>query len=164
VIHGVRKFDPNPCSCLGRGHRPKGKVMNPSKNSIMRPYEAVILLHPDTSESDQKALFLKNEKIVTQFSGSVNHVDTWGKRKLANHIKNQKRAIFFHTTFEASSGAIAEMERTMLINDKVLRFFHKGIGPKVNVAKHLEIFRTTISESVNREKEREAKFQKTRYR
>ncbi len=30
----------------------------------LRPYEAVILVHPDATEDDQKALFRKNKTII----------------------------------------------------------------------------------------------------
>lgn len=126
----------------------------------LRPYEGVILVHSDASEDDQKTLFKKNKAIIEeQFGGSVKHLDTWGKRSLANPIEKQKRAIYFHTTFEANPQAIAELERTMRINDKVLRFMHTRLEDGTDLATHLEGFRTALAESAAREREREAKFQ-----
>ena len=126
----------------------------------LRPYEGVILVHSDATEDEQKTLFRKNKSIIEeQFGGSVKHLDTWGKRTLANPIEKQKRAIYFHTTFEANPQAIAELERTMRINDKVLRFMHTRLEEGTNLETHLENFKKALSVSAAREREREAKFQ-----
>lgn len=126
----------------------------------LRPYEGVILLHSDATEEDQKALFTKNKDIIEkQYGGSVKHLDTWGKRNLSNPIAKAKRAIYFHTTFEANPQAISELERTMRINDKVLRFMHTRLEEETNLETHLENFKKALAESAAREREREAKFQ-----
>lgn len=76
----------------------------------VRPYEAVILLHADTNEEEQKTLFRKNKAIIEeQFGGSVKNLDTWGKRNLANPIEKMKKALYFHTTFEANPQAVTEL-------------------------------------------------------
>ena len=126
----------------------------------LRPYEGVILVHSDATEDEQKELFTKNKTIIEkQYGGSVKHLDTWGKRNLSNPIEKAKRAIYFHTTFEANPQAIAELERTMRINDKVLRFMHTRLEDGMDLGTHLENFKTALAESAAREREREAKFQ-----
>lgn len=126
----------------------------------LRPYEGVILVQADASEDEQKALFKKNKSIIEeQFGGSVKNLDTWGKRKLSNAIEKTKYAIYFHTTFEADPQAIAELERTMRINDRVLRFMHTRLEEDTNLDTHLENFKKALADSAAREREREAKFQ-----
>ncbi len=129
-----------------------------SKPSVIRPYEAVIMMDPNCTEEDQKELFKKNKTIIESFSGQVNHLDTWGKRRLANPIENKTRAYYFHTTFTASPDAIRELERTMLINDKVIRAVHSRLSEKVPLQKHLDKFKEQLVETVQKEKEKEAKF------
>ncbi|MEK7358576.1 MAG: 30S ribosomal protein S6 [Bdellovibrionota bacterium] len=126
----------------------------------LRQYEGVILINSDANEEDQKALFKRNKSIIEeQFGGSVMNLDTWGKRKLSNAIEKAKSAFFFHTTFEANPQAIAELERTMRINDKVLRFMHTRLEEGTDLNTHLENFKKALAESAAREREREAKFQ-----
>lgn len=128
------------------------------KKTVTRPYEVVIMMDPDTAEADQKALFKKNKSIIESFSGSVNHIDTWGKRKLANPIGNKHRALYFHSTFVASPDAIRELERTMGLNDKILRAVHTRLSEKVPLAKHVENFKLQLADTMQKEKEKEAKF------
>lgn len=129
------------------------------KAELKRPYEAVILVHPDTTLDEQKEVFKKNKATIANFKGSVHSLETWGKRTLATPIGRLKKAIFFHTTFEADPQVVAELERTMRINDKVLRFVHTRIDERTTLPKFMETFKKGLQESANREKEREAKAQ-----
>lgn len=124
-----------------------------------RFYEAVIIVHPDATVDQQKELFRKNKATIESFKGSVHTLDTWGKRTLATPIGKNKKAIFFHTLFEAQGDAVAELERTMRINDKVLRFVHTRLDEREALAKHYENFKKGLAETANREREREAKAQ-----
>ena len=133
--------------------------MELQKRTNLIPYEAIVMVHPDATEDDQKALFKKNKGIVESFKGSVNHLDLWGKRTLANPIEKNKKAYYFHTSFEAEPAVIAELERTMRINDKVLRFMHTRLPEKTSLVQFMENFKQSLADSAAREREREAKFQ-----
>ncbi len=133
--------------------------MQLSKNDLKRPYEVVVLVHPDASLEEQKELFRKNKATITTYKGAIHSLETWGKRNLGSPIGKLKKAIYFHSIFEADPQAVAEIERTMRINDRVLRFMHARLDERTAVNKHLEAFKKGLSESAAREKEREAKMQ-----
>lgn len=133
--------------------------MAESSTKVRRKYELVVIVHPDASEEEQKALFRKNRDIVQSFNGTVNHLDTWGKRKLGNPIDRVTRGNYFHMTFEAMGEAIYELERTMRINDRVLRFQHTRLDDRISLAKFVEKFKDALAETANREREREIKNQ-----
>jgi small subunit ribosomal protein S6 len=136
--------------------------MDLKKADVKRPYEVVILVHPDTTIEEQKELFKKNKATIASFNGNIHSVETWGKRTLANQIGKLKKAIYFHSVFESNPQAIMELERTMRINDKVLRFMHSSLDERTPVSKYMESFKKGLAESVQREKEREAKAQMRR--
>lgn len=133
--------------------------MTLSKETVKRPYEVIVVVHPDASVEDQKDLFRKNKATIENYSGSVFSLETWGKRNLANPIGKLKKAIFFHSYFESNTQAIAELERTMRNNEKVLRFVHTRLDERSPLSKHAETFKKGLAESAAREKEREAKIQ-----
>lgn len=133
--------------------------METIKKTANKPYEVVVLMHPDASLEEQKELFRKNKATIEGYQGNINSLETWGKRNLATPIGKLKKAFFFHSTFTADTQAIAELERTMRINDKVLRFMHTRLDERTPVAKFLENFKKGLQESASREKEREAKMQ-----
>src|SRR5438445_4092926 len=122
------------------------------KTIAKQPYEVVVRMHPDSTLEEQKDLFKKNKGTIESFQGSVNSLETWGKRNLATQIGKLKKAVYFHSTFEADTQAIAELERTMRINDKVLRFMHTRLDERVSLAKFVEGFKKGLSESAAREK------------
>jgi len=122
-----------------------------------RPYEVVILMHPDSTAEQQKALFVKNKETITTFKGNIQAVETWGKRTLATQIGKLKKAVYFHAVYEVQPQAIMELERTMRINDRVLRFMHTALDERTTMSKHVEAFKKGLAESTQREKEREAK-------
>lgn len=124
-----------------------------------RFYEAVIIVHPDATIDQQKDLFKKNKVTIEGFNGSTHSLDTWGKRTLATPIGKNRKAIFFHTLFESSGNSVAELERTMRINEKVLRFVHTRLDERIPLAKHYENFKKGLAETATREREREAKAQ-----
>lgn len=128
----------------------------------MRPYESVIIMKSDVPEEKQKGLLQKNKQIIESFKGAMNHVDTWGKRRLGNPIKKEKTGIYFHTTFTADTQSIAELERTMRINDDVLRFVHVKLEDGTDLSKHVQEFKDSLSAAQAREKEREKNFEKAR--
>lgn len=129
---------------------------------LKRPYEVVVLVHPDMNVEDQKELFRKNKATIESFGGSIFSLETWGKRNLANPIGKIKKATYFHGLFEAGTQAIAELERTMRINDKVLRFMHTKLDARVSLTKFMEDFKKSLAETATREREREAKIQAKR--
>lgn len=127
---------------------------------VIRPYEGIVIVHPDATEEDQKNLFRKNSQIIKDHKGDVNSLETWGSRHLGNPIKKIKKATYFHTTFTANNETVAELERTMRINDKVLRYMHIRLEDGTDLNKYMETFKEQIAASVQRLKEQEQKFQK----
>lgn len=130
-----------------------------SSSKVRRKYEAVVIMHPDATEEEQKNLFRRNREIIQSFQGTINHLDTWGKRKLGNPVNRLTRGNYFHVTFEATGDAISELERTMRINDRVLRYQHTRLDDRVNLPKFVEKFKEALVETANREREREIKNQ-----
>ncbi len=120
-------------------------------------YEVVVIMTSDSNQDEQKALFQKNKGIIESTGGKIFSLDTWGKRNLANEVNKQRKGIYFHSFFEAGPSAILELERTMRINEKVLRFMHTRLDNRLELSSQMETFKRGLAESAQREKEREAK-------
>lgn len=128
-------------------------------STSLRQYEAVVIIHPDSTLDEQKSVFKKNAEIIKSFKGQLSHVDTWGRRNFGNPINKTHRGLFFHATFEADPQAVAELERVMRINEKVLRFQHSKLPENTDLKKYVENFKETLAANAAKEREREAKFQ-----
>ena len=69
--------------------------MDLTKASVKRPYEVVILMHPDTTVDEQKELFRKNKATIEGYKGSIFSLDTWGKTQPCQpDWQNQKGCVF----------------------------------------------------------------------
>lgn len=131
-----------------------------SRTEVIRPYEGVIIVHPDATEEVQKTLFKRNKQIITEHNGEIKALETWGKRTLGNAINKNTKATYFYTTFTANSAAVAELERTMRINESVLRFMHTRLEDGTDLAKHLQTFKDYLAASAQKQKDFESKMQK----
>lgn len=86
----------------------------------MRPYELVVLLHPDL-EIDVDAPIAKIEKIIEANGGKVTKRDNWGKKRLAYQIKKLDFAVYIYFEINMPTDKVRDMENTLLITDEVMR-------------------------------------------
>ncbi|MCB0347402.1 MAG: 30S ribosomal protein S6 [Bdellovibrionales bacterium] len=131
-----------------------------SNTEVIRPYEGVILINADATEDVQKNLFKKNKQIIADHKGELKVVETWGKRALGNPIGKNNKAIYFYTTFTANPDAVAELERTMRINEDVVRFMHTRLDDGTDLTKHLQTFKDYLTASAQKQKDFESKMAK----
>lgn len=101
-------------------------------------YELMLIFRPDLEDSDTAALIEKVESIVTDTDGTLLLRDDWGKRKLAYAIKNHLKGHYYLLTFAAPAASIAEIERRLRIDDRIIRFLTVRVDEDVNVAERVE--------------------------
>src|SRR5690242_16640580 len=62
------------------------------------------------------------QKIVTSQKGSVAKTEVMGRRQLAYEIKHKREGTYMLLEIEGSGAEIAELERRMRVNDRILRY------------------------------------------
>jgi small subunit ribosomal protein S6 len=88
----------------------------------MRTYETLYIVHPEVVGDDLVALIEKYRKVLTDQQAVVLKADNWGSRALAYQVKKQTRGSFVLTVFEAGPTVVAELERRMRIDEKVIKY------------------------------------------
>src|SRR5436190_15506335 len=86
-----------------------------------RQYEVVFIVDP-TADEEVPKLTENFTQIVTDQGGVVTKAETMGKRQLAYEILHHKNGTFVLLEIEGSGREIAELERRMRVNDRVLRY------------------------------------------
>lgn len=86
-----------------------------------RQYEVVFIVDP-TVDDEVAKLTDSFRQIVLDQGGSVTKAETMGKRQLAYEILHKKEGTFVLMEVEGSGREIAELERRMRVNDRVLRY------------------------------------------
>jgi len=98
-----------------------------------REYELVYVVRPDLPDADVEAIRDRTQRIITDRSGHVLRVDDWGKRKLAYEIQKFNKGHYVLFDFLGESAIVTEIERTLRIDDTILRFLTVKRGDRVDV-------------------------------
>jgi small subunit ribosomal protein S6 len=93
----------------------------------MRKYETIFILQPDLAEEDVKSVTDKAQEVVSSFQGELIRLDDWGTRKLAYPIRKSPRGRYYYLRFDGEAKMVAELERRLRLDEKVLRYLTVNI-------------------------------------
>ena len=85
-------------------------------------YETVFIARQDISSTQAEALADTFAQTIEQHGGKVVSREYWGLRNIAYRIKKNRKGHYMLLNIEGGGPAIAEVERTMRINEDVLRY------------------------------------------
>jgi len=88
----------------------------------MALYEHVFLARQDVTPQQVEGLTDQIKTKIAALGGAVTKVEPWGLKSLAFRIKKNRKAHFTLLNVAAPPAAIAELERTLGINEDVIRF------------------------------------------
>ena len=87
----------------------------------MRRYELMLVLRPDASDERMAAIVDRTTRQITTDGGQIIKVAPWGRRRLAYPIDRHREGSYHIILFEGAAGIIAEIERTLMITEEVMR-------------------------------------------
>jgi len=85
-------------------------------------YETIIIVQPDLGDEETKALTTKVQEVISSMKGDFKRLEDWGARKLAYPINKFSRGRYYFLRFDGDAPLIAELERRLRLDDKVLRY------------------------------------------
>jgi len=88
----------------------------------MALYEHIFMARQDVTAQQVEALTEQIKTKIASLGGAVTKVEPWGLKSLAFRIKKNRKAHFTLLNIAAPFGAISELERTLSINEDVIRF------------------------------------------
>jgi small subunit ribosomal protein S6 len=97
----------------------------------MRRYEMMLIVTDEVDEDAAKAVVERAKKALADQGGRILDEAWWGKRSLAYEIDKRDHGFYAVLDLEASSEAVAEVERQLKILDEVVRF--KTVRPDVRI-------------------------------
>lgn len=103
----------------------------------MREYETIYVLKPDLPAEQVKVLKDKVQDIIEKAEGKVLHHVDWGKRRLAYKVEKFQQAQYIYLQYLDKGLSIAEIERILKNDDRVLKFLTVQVEEKVNVEDRL---------------------------
>ena len=87
----------------------------------MRRYELMLVFRPDAPDDRLSAIIDRTTRQITADGGQIVKVAPWGRRRLAYPIERQREGSYHIVVFESPAPAVAELERSLLITEEVLR-------------------------------------------
>lgn len=88
----------------------------------MKAYELLVLLNPTLDEEARETAVGRVQDVITNDGGTIDNVDSWGKRKLAYEIDKLTEGDYVLFDFHTEPSAIAELDRVLHIADPVVRY------------------------------------------
>jgi small subunit ribosomal protein S6 len=88
----------------------------------MNRYEAMFIVKPELSESEQKALFNQVQDAVTKNNGKVANGSVWSeKRKLCFPINKHTEGVYYLMSLSLPPEAVKEIRHVYQLNENILR-------------------------------------------
>ncbi|HEX3860124.1 MAG TPA: 30S ribosomal protein S6 [Stellaceae bacterium] len=85
-------------------------------------YENVFIARQDISGAQADALADSFTQLIVEQGGEVKKREYWGLRNLAYRMNKNRKGHYVLFNIDGPAAAIAELERTMRINEDVLRY------------------------------------------
>lgn len=88
----------------------------------MALYENVFIARQDVPATQVETLTTQFEELVKGLGGTVSKKEYWGLRSLTFRIKKNRKGHYTLLNIDAPAAAVKELERTMSINEDILRY------------------------------------------
>ncbi|HKW22844.1 MAG TPA: 30S ribosomal protein S6, partial [Ktedonobacterales bacterium] len=98
---------------------------------MARDYELGIIINPDAGDERARAIVERVTQVVSGQDGQVVRVDAWGRRHLAYPIERHRDGLFFWLDLILPPQSVAEVERTLRVNEDVMRHLITLRDPRV---------------------------------
>ena len=85
-------------------------------------YETTFIARQDISAAQAEALGETFATLIKEQGGEVTKREYWGLRNLSYRIKKNRKGHYMLLNIDGPPAAVLEMERTMRINEDVLRY------------------------------------------
>jgi small subunit ribosomal protein S6 len=87
-----------------------------------RVYEVIFIVDPDTQEDEMSKLTQTLSGIITDQGGTITRNEVLGRRQLAYRIGRKNEGVYVIFEVEGTGKEIAELERRMRVNDRIMRY------------------------------------------
>jgi small subunit ribosomal protein S6 len=87
----------------------------------VRDYELMVVLDPNLDDAAIDAMNTRIQTLSTQRGGSIENVDTWGRRRLAYPIGRYRDGVYILYRMQLPPNAAAEIERALKLTESVVR-------------------------------------------
>ena len=99
----------------------------------MKKYELLAIYKPNLDTEDVDKNLEKFDAELTEMGGKVESRDKMGRRKLAYDIQKSRDGFFVNTILSMPADKVADLKRSLKLNDNVLRTMFLEVSEKASV-------------------------------
>ncbi len=88
----------------------------------MNIYENIVIFNASLTDEETEAATKKIKDLITNSGGEILKVDVWGRRKLANEVKKQKKGVYVLLVVRSASSLIKKLEDYYKVFDPVIKY------------------------------------------
>jgi len=88
----------------------------------MKLYELTVIFNPTLDDASIQGEIEKIEKQITGSGGQIEKIDRWGIKRMTYKIQGHHQGMYVFCLFRAKPGLTTEIERSLRLNENVLRF------------------------------------------
>lgn len=88
----------------------------------MSKYEVIYIIDARVEDEPRKELIDRFSGLITQNGGTVDHIDEWGKRRLAYPIDFQTEGYYVLLHMTTAPEFPRELERNFEISEQIIRY------------------------------------------
>lgn len=103
-------------------------------------YELTYIVNSVISDEQVKDMVSRVTNYVSENGGDIIEVDEWGARRLAYPIQKKRNGYYVNMYFNAPGDIIPRLERSLEIDDNILRYLTLRMDPKM--VRHYEQSKT----------------------
>ena len=96
-----------------------------------RDYELGIIVNPDVGDEQARAIVERITQVIAAREGQIVRVNAVGRRRLAYPIDHHRDGLYFYFDLMAEPQSITEIERTLRVNEDIIRHLLLVRDPRV---------------------------------
>jgi small subunit ribosomal protein S6 len=128
--------------------------MPEATKKLVREYETVYLLKPETPEDQVEEIKERLRGVVGREGGKVIRFTNQGKRRTAFPVAKDQKALYIHCLYLGLPGLVAEFERNLRMIDVVTKFQSVKLADGIDIesrAVEADVKLTPVEEEKPRE-------------
>jgi len=104
-------------------------------------YESVVIINAALEDAQIEQTIASIQENITTNGGEITDTENWGRKRLAYNINKAKTGYYFISRFTAPTEAIKKIERTLRLDENVIRYMTIALDKKA--LEHLEKVKKT---------------------
>lgn len=85
-------------------------------------YESIFILRSSLADEEIPIVLDKVKATVEKAGGTVENLASWGKKKLAYEIKQEKKGVYVQLNYRGNGAVVSEVERLFRLDAATLKF------------------------------------------